>query len=215
MMRVLLIDDHALFRVGLLELLERRGIEVIDAVGDTDVGLQLARDCGPDVVLMDLRMPEQTGIELLKQMRAQGIDRRVAMLTTSTEESDVIRSLQAGATGYLLKDMEPDELVAALRDIREGKTVVAPELTGVLARAVRQETEAPREEPAFSDLTPREMEILCHLAGGQSNKVIARELGISDGTVKLHVKAILRKLNIHSRVEAAVIAVERGLCSRG
>ena len=92
-MRVLLIDDHALFRIGLLELLERRGIEVIDAVGDTEVGLRLARDCAPDVVLLDLRIPGTSGIEVLRRMRAEGIERRVAMLTTSTEERDVIESL--------------------------------------------------------------------------------------------------------------------------
>jgi two-component system nitrate/nitrite response regulator NarL len=214
-MRVLLIDDHALFRVGLLELLERRGIEVIDAVGDSDVGLRLTRDCAPDVVLLDLRMPGPGGIEILKQIRSEGLDRRVAMLTTSTEEQDLIASLQAGANGYLLKDMEPDELVAALEDIVVGKTVVAPELTGVLARAVRHEPEpATPAQPTLSELTPREQEILCHLAAGQSNKAIARELGISDGTVKLHVKAILRKLQVRSRVEAAVMAVEQGLCAR-
>ena len=214
-MRVLLIDDHALFRVGLLELLERRGIEVIDAVGDSDVGLRLTRDCAPDVVLLDLRMPGPGGLEILKQIRAEGLERRVAMLTTSTEEQDLIASLQGGANGYLLKDMEPDELVAALEDIVAGKTIVAPELTGVLARALRPEPEpeAPAR-PAASELTPREQEILCHLAAGQSNKAIARELGISDGTVKLHVKAILRKLAVHSRVEAAVMAVEQGLCAR-
>jgi two-component system nitrate/nitrite response regulator NarL len=213
-MRVLLIDDHALFRVGLLELLERRGIEVIDAVGDSDVGLRLTRDCAPDVVLLDLRMPGPGGIEILRRIRSEGLDRRVAMLTTSTEEPDLIASLQAGANGYLLKDMEPDELVAALSDIVAGKTIVAPELTGILARAVRQEPESAPKRPAPSELTPREQEILCHLAAGQSNKAIARELGISDGTVKLHVKAILRKLAVHSRVEAAVMAVEQGLCAR-
>jgi two-component system nitrate/nitrite response regulator NarL len=213
-MRVLLIDDHALFRIGLLELLERRGIEVIDAVGESEVGLQLARDCGPDVVLMDLRMPGESGIDLVRKMRLQGIDRRVAMLTTSTDERDVVAALQAGVSGYLLKDMEPDDLVAALQSIIAGKTVVAPELTGALARAVRQEPETPAAQAAFSDLTPREMEILCHLAGGQSNKVIAHELGISEGTVKLHVKSILLKLAVRSRVEAAVLAVEQGLCER-
>ncbi|MBK1629871.1 two-component system response regulator NarL [Thiohalocapsa halophila] len=214
-MRVLLIDDHALFRVGLLELLERRGIEVVDAVGDSDVGLRLTRDCAPDVVLLDLRMPGPGGLEILKQIRAEGLDRRVAMLTTSTEEEDLIASLQAGANGYLLKDMEPDELGAALENIVAGKTVVAPDLTGVLARALRPEPEpAAAPQPAVSELTPREQEILCHLAAGQSNKAIARELGISDGTVKLHVKAILRKLAVHSRVEAAVMAVEQGLCAR-
>ncbi len=217
-MRVLLIDDHALFRVGLLELLERRDIEVIDAVGDCDVGLRLTRDCAPDVVLLDLRMPGAGGIEILKRIRAEGLERRVAMLTTSTEEQDLIAALQAGANGYLLKDMEPDELVAALSDIVAGKTVVAPELTGVLAQALRQGQDTPAPQPpqssAAAELTPREQEILCHLAAGQSNKAIARELGISDGTVKLHVKAILRKLAVRSRVEAAVMAVEQGLCVR-
>jgi two-component system nitrate/nitrite response regulator NarL len=213
-MRILLIDDHALFRVGLLELLERRGIEVIDAVGDWEIGVRLARDCAPDVVLLDLRMPVLSGIEVLARMRAQGIERPVAMLTTSTDERDLIGSLQAGANGYLLKDMEPDDLIAALRDILAGETVVAKELTGILARAVREEhAPAEKTEPRFSDLTPREMEILCQLAAGLSNKAIARELGITDGTVKLHVKAILRKLEVRSRVEAAVIAVERGLCA--
>lgn len=213
-MRVLLIDDHALFRIGLLELLERRGIEVIDAVGDCDVGLRLAHDCAPDVVLLDLRMPGTGGLEVLKRMRADGNDRRVAMLTTSIDEPDVIASVQAGANGYLLKDMEPDDLVQALEEIVAGKTVVARELTDVLARALRQEPSEPRKQTSFSDLTPREMEILGHLAAGKSNKAIARDLGISDGTVKLHVKAILRKLVVHSRVEAAVMAVERGLCVR-
>ncbi|MEA1051383.1 response regulator [Lamprobacter modestohalophilus] len=214
-MRVLLIDDHALFRIGLLELLERRGIEVIDAVGDSDVGLRLARDCAPDVVLMDLRMPGENGIDVVRRMQREGIERRVAMLTTSTDERDVVEALQAGVNGYLLKDMEPDDLVAALQGIIAGQTIVAPELTGALARAVRQETVVP-DGPAvtFSDLTPREMEILCHLAGGQSNKVIGNELGISEGTVKLHVKSILRKLKMRSRVEAAVLAVEQGLCDR-
>jgi two-component system nitrate/nitrite response regulator NarL len=137
------------------------------------------------------------------------------MLTTSREEGDLIESLQNGAQGYLLKEMEPDDLVKALGDISSGVTVVAPELTAVLAKVVQGgEEQAAEEGDAFSSLTPREREILCHLVEGQSNKLIARALGISDGTVKLHVKAIMRKLNVHSRVEAAVIAVERSLCVR-
>lgn len=213
-MRVLLIDDHALFRIGLLELLERRGIEVIDAVGDGEVGLRLARDCAPDVVLLDLRMPGLSGLDLLRRLRGDDPRRAVAMLTTSTDADDLIAALQAGANGYLLKDMEPDDLVAALAEVVAGKTVVAPALTGTLARVVRQEQQAPDREAGLADLTPREMEILCHLAGGQSNKVIGHQLGISEGTVKLHVKSILRKLEVRSRVEAAVLAVERGLCAR-
>jgi len=214
-MRVMLIDDHALFRIGLQELLERRGIEVI-AVGNCLQGIDLVTDEQPDVVLLDMRMPDMTGIEVLKQLRQNEQKMPISMLTTSREESDVIDSLQNGAQGYLLKDMEPDELIDALHQIVQGNTVVANELTVVLAKAVQGETQT-KDPPASSldELTPREREILCHLADGQSNKVIARNLGISDGTVKLHVKAILRKLEVHSRVEAAVIAVEQDLCNRG
>ena len=214
-MRVLLIDDHALFRIGLRELLERRGIEVVDAIGDCDIGIEQVEKLLPDIVLLDMRMPQMSGIEVLRKLRDRQLKMAISMLTTSREEKDVIESLQYGAQGYLLKDMEPDELITALNDILNGKTVVASELTSVLARAVQGEArEAEHLEDRFADLTPRESEILCHLAAGQSNKVIANHLGITDGTVKLHVKAILRKLNVQSRVEAAVIAVEQNLCSR-
>jgi two-component system nitrate/nitrite response regulator NarL len=215
-MRVLLIDDHALFRFGLQELLERRGIEVVAALGDCGAGIRRVAERDPDVVLLDMRMPGMTGTEVLRELRVAHPRMPIAMLTTSAEERDVIESLQAGAQGYLLKDMEPDALIAALHEIVQGRTVVAPELAGILAKAVQGEVRSGMElRDRVADLTPREQEILCHLAEGQSNKAIGRRLGISDGTVKLHVKAILRKLEVHSRVEAAVIAVERGLCERG
>ncbi len=213
-MRVLLIDDHALFRFGLQELLERRGIEVVAAVGDATAGLRKVAETRPDVVLLDMRMPQLSGLELLRALRSANQTMPIAMLTTSAEERDVIDSLQSGAQGYLLKDMEPDALIGALDEIVQGRTVIAPELAIVLAKAVQGEAKIARVESGLADLTPREQEILCHLAEGQSNKAIARQLGISDGTVKLHVKAILRKLDVHSRVEAAVIAVERNLCGR-
>ena len=210
-MRVLIIDDHALFRVGLQGLLEQRGIEVADAVASGIEGLQRAAELRPDIVLLDLRMPDMGGLAVLEKLRENEPGIPVVMLTTSNEETDLIKSLRSGAQGYLLKDMEPDELVSALRDIENGKNVVAQDLTDALARMVQGDTNIADDDGPFSELTPREMEILCLLAEGQSNKLIARNLGISDGTVKLHVKAILRKLGIHSRVEAAVIAVEQGL----
>ena len=210
-MRVLIIDDHALFRVGLQGLLEQRGIEVADAVASGIEGLQRAAELRPDIVLLDLRMPDMGGQAVLEKLRENEPGIPVVMLTTSNEETDLIKSLRSGAQGYLLKDMEPDELVSALRDIENGKNVVAQDLTDALARMVQGDTNVADDDGPFSELTPREMEILCLLAEGQSNKLIARNLGISDGTVKLHVKAILRKLGIHSRVEAAVIAVEQGL----
>lgn len=211
-MRVLIIDDHALFRVGLQELLERRGIEVCGAVGDGNEGLRMASETAPDIVLLDLRMPNTDGITVLRAIRDAGLDMPVVMLTTSSDERDLVESLRSGAQGYLVKDMEPDEVVSALTEVVEGQTVVAPGLTGVLADAVRSDySDSDIDASPFAELTPRETEILCHLAEGQSNKVIARNLGISDGTVKLHVKAILRKLGVHSRVEAAVMAVQHGL----
>lgn len=210
-MRVIMIDDHALFRVGLQGLLEQRNIEVIAAIADGDEGIRLAQEEKPDVILLDLRMPDNSGLDILSKIRKNNIDIPVTILTTSNEEEDLREALKRGAQGYLLKDMEPDELVSALRDIVKGKNVVAQNMTDVLTRMAQGKSSKKRPDSAFADLTPRETEILSLLAEGQSNKVIARNLGISDGTVKLHVKAILRKLKIHSRVEAAVIAVEKGL----
>jgi two-component system nitrate/nitrite response regulator NarL len=210
-MNIILIDDHTLFREGLESLLNRRNINIIAAVGNGQEGLRLAMERNPDVILLDMRMPEMDGMEVLRQLRLKGFRNPVVMLTTSSDERDLVESLRSGAQGYLLKDMEPDQLVAALRDIVAGKTVVAPDLAPVLARVVQGDSIVPAEEDLFARLTPRENEILALLAEGQSNKVIARNLGISDGTVKLHVKSILRKLGVHSRVEAAVMAVEQGI----
>jgi two-component system nitrate/nitrite response regulator NarL len=210
-MKVLVIDDHTLFVTGLGALLEQHGIQVA-ATGAGQEGVELIPELEPDVVLLDLRMPGMNGLEVLRTLRDVENSVPVVMLTTSEEEADLLEALRLGAQGYLLKDMDPDELVAALRRAQQGETVIAPRLTSALARAAQGETRAvPGRMELEELLTPREFEILQHLAEGQSNKVIARELGISDGTVKLHVKSILRKLNVHSRVEAAVIAVERGL----
>lgn len=210
-MKVIIIDDHALFRDGLKGLLEQRGIEVAGVTADGREGIEIAKLQGPDIVLLDLRMPNMNGLDVLARLKEETPGIPVVMLTTSNDEADLIRCLRAGATGYLLKDMEPDELVGALHDIEQGKSVVARDLTDALARMVQGETTIQDDEGPFADLTPRESEILSLLAEGQSNKLIARNLGISDGTVKLHVKAILRKLGIHSRVEAAVLAVEHGM----
>ena len=152
-MRVLLIDDHALFRFGLRELLERRGIQVVAASGDSETGMRKVEETRPDVVLLDMRMPGQSGIEVLRRLRAAHPAMAIAMLTTSAEERDVIESLQSGAQGYLLKDMEPDALITALEGIVAGRTVVAPELAGVLARAVQGEA-APAAAPRRSLLRP-------------------------------------------------------------
>ncbi|HUW97590.1 MAG TPA: response regulator [Acidiferrobacter sp.] len=210
-MKVLLIDDHALFRSGLEHLLVRRGIEVVATTSDGEQALLLIQETRPDIVLLDIRMPKIGGIDTLRSLRAQGVTMPIVMLTTSNEEADLVASLHHGAQGYLLKDMEPDSLVAALTQIEAGQMVVAPEFAPVLARFIQSGPQAMPDLHAFSELTPRELEILGHLGDGQSNKVIARALGISEGTVKLHVKAILRKLKLSSRVQAAVRSVEEGL----
>lgn len=211
-MKVLLIDDHTLFRLGLKGLLERSDIEVIGAASTGQEGLIKASELSPDVILLDMRMPDMDGLTVLTKLREQGVSVPITILTTSEEERDLVECLRNGAQGYLLKDMEPEELVAALHKIVAGESVVAPQLASTLAKALQEKPQVQKTiDTPLSELTPREREIISHLAEGQSNKAIARDLGISDGTVKLHVKAILRKLNVRSRVEAAVIAVEQGL----
>ncbi len=213
-LRILIIDDHRLFREGLQSLLQRRNIDVVAAVGDGYEGIKLAKELSPNIILLDMRMPIIDGISVLIQLKKLELNLAIVMLTTSSNEQDLLDALKNGASGYLLKDMEPDALVTALRDISAGKTVVAPHLTPVLVRLIQGDTIETEKQGPFSDLTPRESEILKLVADGQGNKLIARNLGISDGTVKLHVKAILRKLNVHSRVEAAVMYVEHYYQSR-
>lgn len=211
---VLIIDDHTLFRSGLKELLERRGIEVVGSTGDGEEGCVLARQLEPDVILLDVRMPGMGGLTVLERLTEAGIPAPVLMLTTSTEDKDLIAAVRGGAKGYLLKDLEPDDLIDSLGKIVAGECAIAPEMAGVLARVVHGDEPVADSNNRFAELTPRELEILCHLAEGQSNKEIARQLGISNGTVKLHVRAILRKLRVRSRVEAAVLAVEKGIGTR-
>ncbi len=212
-LKVTIIDDHTLFRDGLRGLLERHGLKVLDSVGDAQAGYAALDRQSPDVVLLDLRLPGTGGLEILRELRKDANCPPVVMLTTSDQEADLVEALRTGASGYLLKDMEPDDLVVALRAIVSGETVVAPSLAPALARVVQgHEPQASKEdETPFDVLTPREREILALLAEGLSNRGIANSLGISEGTVKVHVKAILRKLQLTSRVMAAVLAVEHGL----
>lgn len=212
-MRALLIDDHALVRKGMEELLRSRGVDVVAAVGSGEEGVTQALELTPDIILLDVKMPGMNGIETLGKLRANNVTAPILMLTMSRDDNDLRAALRGGATGYLLKDMEPEDLVPALQAAMRGDNVVAKEMVGTLARIVQGQTSEapPRPTAPFADLTPRELEILSHVAEGQSNKMIARVLSITDGTVKLHVKAILRKLSVHSRVEAAVMAVEQGL----
>ena len=217
-MRVLLIDDHALVRQGIGELLQSRGARVVASVSSGEEGVRRAVELHPDIILLDVKMPVVNGIETVERLRAAGVSAPVVMLTMSREDAELGAALRAGAQGYLLKDMEPEELLPALQAVLRGESVVAREMVGSLAGIVRDDAGASpaarRPAQPFAELTPRELEILGHLADGLSNKMIARALVIADGTVKLHVKAILRKLGMRSRVEAAVAAAEHGLGKR-
>jgi len=206
--RVILVDDHTLFRKGLAELLERDGIvKVVGITGKPDEARRLLKEQKPDVAIMDLHMPSGDGVSLLKQMREEGIDIPTLLLTVSDAEEDLANALRAGARGYLLKDMEPDEVVDAVQRAARGETVVAPAMTAKLVNLLDSKRDSAGS--LLDQLTPREREILSHLAQGQSNKTIARALNISHDTVKMHVRHILGKLNLSSRVQAAVFAVER------
>lgn len=214
--RVLLIDDHTLFRMGLSELLEQRGIiKVVGATGSPEEARRILREEAPDVVIMDLHMPPLDGLTLFRQLRQEGFVTPTLMLTVSNAEEDLTNVLRAGARGYLLKDMEPDDVVDAIQRAARGETVVAPTMTMKLVKLLQQEQPASNPASLLELLTQREREILTHLAQGESNKVIARALEISHDTVKLHVRHILSKLNLSSRVEAAVFAVEHKLNTPG
>ncbi|MDA8095169.1 MAG: response regulator [Betaproteobacteria bacterium] len=209
--RVVLIDDHTLFRKGLAELLEHSGkIQVVGITGDPTEAHALLEHTAPDVVVLDLHIPLTNGIDLLTQLREEGFTMPVLILTVSDAEEDIANALRAGARGYLLKNMEPDEVVDAILRAARREIVVAPAMTAKLVNLLDARQ---AQESLLSQLTGREREILAYLAQGLSNKAIGRLLDISHDTVKFHVKHILSKLNLGSRVEAAIFAVEHKITS--
>ncbi len=207
--RVVLIDDHGLCRRGLSELLEARaGIRVVGNTGDADEAVRLLRDERPDLAIMDLRMAPVDGHRLLTRLRAEGIETPVVVLTMSDSQEDIGRAFRAGVRGYLLKDMDPDEVIDAIRRTARGEVVVSPVMALKIVDLLLPAQPGNTRADYMKSLTEREREILQHLANGESNKAIAQSLGISHDTVKLHVRHILSKLGLRSRVEAAVFAVE-------
>ena len=214
--KVMLVDDHTLFRKGLAELLDGRdNIRVAAASGNPGEAAQLISAAQPDVLILDLNMPPHGGLALLRELQEGGWEKPTLILTVSDAEDDLANAMRAGARGYLLKDMEPDDVVDAIQRAVRGETVVAPAMTLKLVNLLQGggSKNAAREN-LLAQLTAREREILDHLAQGQSNKAIARALDISHDTVKLHVRHILSKLNLTSRVEAAVFAVEQKMSPR-
>ncbi|MFA5081345.1 MAG: response regulator [Hydrogenophilaceae bacterium] len=207
--RLVLVDDHTLFRKGLAELLERDGLVSVVAMTGNPADVQdLLHEHQPDVLILDLNMPGTDGINLMQELKAEGFALPILILTVSEAEEDLARALRSGANGYLLKSMEPDEVVDAVQRAVKGETVVAPAMTAKLVSLLDAKNTT---ESVLDSLTQREREILSHLAKGESNKAIARQLEISYDTVKLHVRHILAKLNLSSRVEAAVFVVEHRL----
>ena len=203
---VLVIDDHPLMRKGILQLIALEGsLRVVGEAGDGRQGLELARQLQPGLILLDLNMRGLSGLDTLKALKATDPDVRVVVLTVSDHEDDVVAALRAGADGYLLKDMEPEEVLDGLKAAAQGRMALSEQVTEILANALRHESQP---KPADSaKLTEREREILSLIAVGHSNKLIARELKITEGTVKVHVKHLLQKLGLASRVEAAIWAV--------
>lgn len=208
--RVLLVDDHTLFRSGVKSLLQRQDdFEVVGEAPDSLEGVRHAAALKPDVVLLDLHMPGISGKDAVKLFLEAAPRSRIVMLTVSEDGGDLVDALRAGASGYLLKNIETETLLDALRRAYQGDSVVSSQMTGKLVRGLQAES-----TPAGKDaLSPREREILVYLAKGSSNKEIARRLELAESTVKIHVQHILRKLNLSSRVQAAVYAIENGLAS--
>lgn len=209
--RILLVDDHPMMRRGLRDLLAMEAD--LDPAGEAGNGadaIRLAHELEPDLILLDLNMPGMGGLEILRQMRQEQIDARIIFFTVSDDHGDVLEALRSGADGYLLKDMDAEQLVEQIRLAARGKLALSAELTMVLAEAIRKRPETETIEPQ-AQLTRRERDVLRQIAKGQSNKVIARELDISEGTVKVHVKRVLNKLGMRSRTEAAVWVVEQNL----
>lgn len=200
---VMLVDDHPLLRKGLRQLLSfEPDFEIIAEAGSGAEALTIVSETEPDLIILDLNMQGMDGLETLKRFRDEGITSRIVMLTVSDNNEDVVKAISQGADGYLLKDSDPDELLEQIKKAASGKMVLSDVVNAALAAAIRRPAEKPAAD--INSLTNREYEILSLIAKGRSNKLIARELDISDGTVKVHVKHLLKKLNLRSRVEAAV-----------
>lgn len=216
-LRIFLIDDHNLFRSGVKALLVRQpDFEVVGEAADGLEGLKRAKQLKPDVVLLDLNMPGISGREAVKMLVEELPQTQVLMLTVSEDAEDLMDTLKSGARGYLLKNIDADYLVESIRRAARGEAVMSPQMTSKLVRGLQAGgAEVVLPPTAEKDrVSPREREVLALLARGASNKEMARELQLAESTVKIHVQNILRKLNLSSRVQAAVYAVEHGIVNK-
>jgi two-component system nitrate/nitrite response regulator NarL len=216
--RILLVDDHTLFREGMKALLGRQeSIEVIGEAGNGAEGVEKTLELSPDVVLMDLNLPDMTGVDALKKILEQRPDTKLLILTVSEDDEDLFAAVRAGAMGYLLKNVESDRLVSSVHQVARGEATVSAALTDRIFAEFRSMSSGLKnhgEVAPKGGLSNREKEILLHISQGESNKQIASLLHIAESTVKIHVQNILRKLKLSSRVQAAVYAIEQGLVSK-
>lgn len=201
----LIIDSHPLFRYGLKQLLDES--EDYDLVGETnsgEEGLEMAQNLNPDLILLDLNLPDINGIETITEIRNNNIESKVVILTDSKTSENLVSAIRAGCDGYILKSSEPDDMLNMIYRALQGHNPISPELSGILANVLKQES---NEGRCRGDLTNRELDVMKCLARGMSNRMIAKEFGIVESTVKIHIRNILKKLKFRSRVEAAVWAV--------
>ncbi len=209
--KIVIVDDHPLMRQGIIQLLALEpSFKVVGEASNGQDALTTVLEQSPDVVLMDLNMKGMDGIQSLKLLRENDVDAKIIMFTVSNESEDVVNALRNGADGYLLKDMEPEDLLERIHSAISGQLVLSPELMHILALQLRSDPKVPKSSEIGS-LTKREKEILKQISVGSSNKQIGRKFEITEGTVKVHVKNLLKKMNLKSRVEAAVWAVENKL----
>jgi DNA-binding NarL/FixJ family response regulator len=211
-LRVLLVDDHDLFRTGLRNLLEEQGVQVVGEAGAGAEALKLTRELAPDVIVMDLNMPGMSGVEATRHITAVAPLTRVLVLTISDQDTDVMDAILAGACGYLLKDASIQELMRGIQAAAMGESLISPHIASKVLQRVRASTSSPAiAEMIRSELSDREIEVLKLIANGNDNAQIALELHISPKTVKNHISNILMKLQIENRIQAAVYAVRSGI----
>ena len=211
-LRVLLVDDHDLFRSGLVNLLSEHGLHVVGEAENGDVALRLVRELAPDVVIMDLNMPGPSGVDVIRQMTSIAPLTRVVVLTISADDSDVINAVMGGACGYLLKDSSVDQLIAGIHSAAAGESLISPQIAAKMLQILRaQRSSVDAAETIRAELSEREIEVLKLIASGNDNAAIARALFISPKTVKNHISNILMKLQMENRIQAAVYAVRSGI----
>lgn len=213
MMRLIIVDDHNLFREGLATIIRQEAdIEVVALVGTVQEGVEAVRALKPDIVLMDFILPDGTGADATRKIIQEDPNCKIVFMTMSDKDEHLLDAIRSGAVGYLMKNITPSKLVAALRSVQRGESALSRSMTlRLMQEFSRTEAPEPSSDPALGKLTQREKEVLAEIAAGKSNQEIARQLFVSENTVKYHVHSILGKLNLPDRKEAARFARQHGL----